>query len=264
MLDSFIGAIDELGWRFQRAASAIGIRGQSIGDGGGNGGVWDEAASERAHWSKRGDAYRNAVQKMTKIDRTIAALSPAQCRVVAQVFEPYGRTSAKLANAFTLSVRRSEAADAVSKVPLIALVVETHAARVAFGKAHDTVVAPGTVILLRWLEHEAEKPGSSRTFEWMKREAAGRLQPALAAYEEFRLARVQEEIAAKRAHAAECTAQGNKIREERMSPRKEREQQRIERAHAGRLGAIPELLAAKAARDRAEKVDLEVIKGGAT
>lgn len=253
MLDSFVGAIEELGWRFQRAASAIGIRGQAIGDGGG-GGVWDDAASERAHWSKRGDAYRHAVQKLARVDRTMAEVPLALQRTLALGFEPFGRASNRLSTAFTLTVPRPNTTEG-AKVSLIGLVVETHAARVAFGKAHETVVMPGTEFLLRWLEDEAHKPGAQRAFQWMKREAAGRLHPALDAYETARLARVEAERAERREVSAERAAfleseLDNKHERERFKAR-----MRIEGIAAGMLDNLRALIDAReerAARDAAE------------
>jgi hypothetical protein len=224
MLDTFQGAVDELTWRFQRGDSALGIRGQSYDDVK-SGGVWDEAASERAHWSRRDEAYRHAVQKVMRVDATLAELTAEHRRLLRLACEPYGRSSSRLQLAFTQH-----------RLSLLGVAMETHVARVTFARAHDTVIVPSATMLLRWLESEATRASSAALFDRLRRAAWEQLTPAFTAYEERR----QERMKVSKLEHAEGRARREAELERVLDEQHERERLKLEERH---MRALAELAA---------------------
>lgn len=96
-------AAAELTWRFQDAEAALGIHAQDI-RGGKGGGVFDEAASHRAHMAHRTERHRHAVARMRRIDACLAEMEPGQARLLQAAFAPAGRASPHLASALGVSI----------------------------------------------------------------------------------------------------------------------------------------------------------------
>lgn len=255
MLDAYQAAIDELAWRFGSAEAAIGIRAQSIGDAHGPT-IWDEAVSERAHLARRNDIYRHRVQRLAKIDATLRKCRKESVETLRQGFEPFGRVTALLASAFTISSKsdaaRGEADDAGVPICLLGLAVRTRAARVYYTKAIG-FAAPDLMEVVRWLEGEARslermvkeikrmrtgRP-SAHFFERIEREAIVKLTSALEEYNGARDERILGEREARAERAAE-SAQENQALIEQM--RAEREQRSLRLVHAQRVNELAALV----------------------
>lgn len=95
----FRRAADELAWRFLRADSVVGIKGQAIG--GAHVG-FDVAAAGRMHESRIADGHRHALERRERIDAALRTLNMLHQLTIRRAFEPFGRASAALASYFTV------------------------------------------------------------------------------------------------------------------------------------------------------------------
>jgi len=181
---------DELGWYFGSSEAAIGIHGQGI-DPDTTGGVFDDARSHRLHISKRLPAHTQAVERRAKVESVLWGLDLPHQRVVKQAFEPFGVARASLfaQDAFTRHGRC-----------LMLIALETTAARVLFGRAHESMVKPMPMVMQRFLEDEAGK--NSSRLRVIADEAERTLNAAMNAYDARRQERVYAERQAGQAEIA--------------------------------------------------------------
>ncbi len=244
MFDQYTGSVTELGWRFQHAEPAIGVRAQSYADGG-SGRVFDSAeedaddfyiptASARAHLGKRTNRHRWAVNRLAKVDATLAELAGVpgandepfpHAQLLKRAFSPAGRASPALAKKFTVFDDGRGPGVGIT-VCLLAIAVDTPAAREAF-YADDKDRRPEDTVS-SWLERVRLRKDS--VLDHLSRVAQIAVLPSLAAYHEARERRIGAEKIVRGLHEAELAA----YREEKRLEREAKDRARFER----QLGSV--------------------------
>jgi hypothetical protein len=194
MLEEFQHATDELAWRFLCADAAIGIRAQSI-DGERSGSVFGLDASYRTHIRHFNADFRKALARRGKVDATLAECGTETADVLRSVFEPFGRASRTLENAFHSG-----------QFSLVALAVNAGSTRREFKEKHKDAAAEAWGIL-DWLEGEVRslakttadierlrttKP-SGHFFERILNECKTTAQRAIATYDQHLIERLEAE-----------------------------------------------------------------------
>lgn len=86
-------AREELAWYFSGLGPAVGLRAASI-DGGGGGGIYDEAASIRDHMRHFEPSHRAQVRRMHAVQATLRRIDRTDAGMLSLAFTPFGAARA--------------------------------------------------------------------------------------------------------------------------------------------------------------------------
>lgn len=208
--DIFSASREEVVWYFAASDATMGLHGQYIGGGGGSG-VWDEAASMRAHAAQRSLNHQWQVQRRARVHDTMMRMPRPAFEDLRAVYNPFGaaRASWQAHCVFTKGKRR-----------LLGLALRTFAApkiferRLGDERAHRE--QDGRLRLeipfhelLAWIEDEvarldrnsldrkkAIKPGHAlpqgHCLNAVLKEASEREESAIAQYDDLRRRRIED------------------------------------------------------------------------
>lgn len=200
MLHSYAHAAEELAWRYLRADSELGVKGQAVG-----GSVhvsFDTAAASRMHDARIRDSHREALARRDRVDGFVRSLRWDHQLTIRHAFEPYGRASRTLSAIFTTttSVPRFDGTPRGASIVLVGLAIDGGVALTPLERDGRDRTGVGSVEILEELEAHCPKTRNDNDV-WLLRTrkpagilgtifdaCVGRLASAVAAYDELRAA----------------------------------------------------------------------------